>query len=305
MKNVLLKKKSGFTAQRRMDLGFIWIMLAIPILHWLIFWLYVNFDSILLAFKIPSGEWSTVSLESVFLSLKEGGSELNTAIKNTFLYFIKDTLMIPFQLLLAYFLHKKIKFYGFFRVMFYLPVLISGVAMVQLYSSMIAPSGPIGDLLKSFGVNPVPQFLGDSRYATNAILIYTIWVGLGGHLLILCGALARIPIDILESAKIDGANNVRELTDFIIPLMWPTLSTLFILNLTGIFSAGGPILLFDSSKMDVKITTIAYWIFDKVYTGGAAAYNEVAATGLIFTLVGVPVIMTLKWLIEKVPQVDY
>ncbi len=288
-----------------MDSRFVWTMLFIPIAHWLLFWLYVNFDSIMLAFKIPSGEWSTVSLQSVFLSLKDGGSELNTAIKNTLLYFVKDTLMIPLQLLLAYFLHKKIKLYGFFRVMFYLPVLISGVAMVQLYSSMIAPSGPIGELLKELGVKPVPQFLADSRYATNAILIYTIWVGLGGHLLILSGALVRIPIDVLESARIDGVNNAQELLYFIAPLMWPTLSTLFILNLTGIFSAGGPILLFDSSKMDVKITTISYWIFDKIYAGDASAYNEVAATGLVFTLVGVPVIMFLKWLIEKVPQVEY
>ena len=288
-----------------MDSLFVWPMLLIPIVHWLLFWLYVNFDSIMLAFKIPSGEWSTVSLQTVFLSLKEGGSELNVAIKNTFIYFFKDTLMIPLQLLLAYFLHKKIRLYGFFRVMFYLPVLISGVAMVQLYSSMIAPSGPIGDLLKAFGVNPVPQFLADSRYATSAILIYTIWVGLGGHLLILSGALVRIPIDVLESARLDGVNNAQELLYFIVPMMWPTLSTLFILNLTGIFSAGGPILLFDSSKIDVKITTISYWIFDKVYVGGPAAYNEVAATGLVFTLVGVPVIMFLKWLIEKVPQVEY
>lgn len=89
----------------------------------------------------------------------------------------------------------------------------------------------------------------------------------------------------------------------VVPLIWPTMSTLLILNLTGIFGAGGPILLF--TKGAAKTTTIGYWIFDKIKYHGTAAYNEVSAVGLLFTLVGVPVILFFKWLIEKIPVVDY
>ena len=46
-------------------------------------------------------------------------------------------------------------------------------------------------------------------------------------------------------------------------------------------------------------------MFEKVWKNGAAAYNEVSATGLILTLIGAPVILFIRWLIEKVPKVEY
>ena len=122
-------------------------------------------------------------------------------------------------------------------------------------------------------------------------------------MLLLCGALARIPLEILESARLDGINPLKELVFMILPLIWSTLSTLFILQMTKLFTASGPILLFTGGAY--QTTTIGFWIFSKVAYQGAGAYNSVAAAGLIFTAVGAPIILFIKWLIEKIPVVEY
>lgn len=286
---------------------FVVAILVIPIVHWLIFWFGVNINSILMAFQLPTGEWSLETLQTVVREIVGNQSNadinLNTAIKNTFIYFIKDLLMLPFHLIIAYFFYKKIPGYRVYQVIFYLPSIISGVAFSTMFSSFIASSGPLGVLLKNMGVNPVPQLLANSDYATKTILFYTIWIGWGGNMLLLGGALARVPLEILESARLDGIKPWQELVYMILPLIWSTLSTLLILNMTSLFLADGPILLFTAGKY--QTSTIGYWIFDKVYYQGIGAYNSVAAAGLVFTVVGTPIILFVKHLIEKVPVVEY
>lgn len=302
MEEKTVKKK--MTQKQKIDTLFIWSMLAIPIIYWFVFYLYVNLDSIVLSFRKLDGTITSGYLDAAWFQLTTGGSELLAALKNTFTYFAKDVLMIPVQLTIAYFLYKKIWGAKYFRIFFYLPALISGVVMVTAYSSLIAPYGPVGELIKSiFG--ECPSFLADSRYATKAIVIYTVWLGFGGNMLIFGGSLARIPMDLFEAARLDGITPLKEMIYLIWPLMWPTLSTVLILNLTGIFGAGGPILLFDSAKLNVGIDTLGYWMFERIWKNGAAAYNQVAATGLILTVFGAPVIMLLRWAIDRIPKVEY
>jgi ABC-type sugar transport system permease subunit len=242
-------------------------------------------------------------LKEIFSNDSNAEINLNTSIKNTFIYFIKDILMLPFHLLIAYFFYKKLAGYRVFQVIFYLPSIISGVAFSTMFSNFIALSGPIGVLLSSAGVNPVPEFLANSDYATATILFYTIWIGWGGNMLLLGGALARVPLEILESARLDGISPAKELIYMILPLIWSTLSTLLILSMTSLFIADGPILLFTRGKF--QTATIGYWIFDRVYFQGVGAYNSVAAAGLVFTVIGAPIILFVKWLIERVPVVEY
>lgn len=309
-KNV--RKKSSMKTAKRKDLIFICVMLSIPIVQWLVFWFGVNINSILMAFQNPMGEWDLVSFKAVFNSLKDVESEwgLGVAVQNTFKYFVKDFCMLFLHLLIAYFFYKKIWGKRIFQVVLYIPSIISAVAMVEVFSNFIAADGPLGILLQNIGekFDPnyiVPAFLARSDTATATILFYTVWLGWGGNMLLLGGALARIPLEIIESARLDGIGTWREIFHIIIPLIWPTVSTILILMLTGLFTADGPILLFLKGKMLYKTHTIGYWIYCSVIGVGTSAYNQVSAAGLLFTVVGVPIIMSLRWLIEKVPAAEY
>ena len=290
---------------RKCDVAFICAVLAGPILYFAVFWVYVNINSILMAFQIPMGDWSMLSMKIVFKQLSEGGSDLRIAIRTTWIYFTISILTIPFHVIISYFLYRRVHGYKFFQICFYLPSIISTLVICQMFQDFVNPDGPLGNILQFFGMdyNDIPFFLKNSDYAMKTMVFYTLWIGWGGHMLLLGGALARVPVEVLEAGRLDGINTFQEIVKLVFPLLWPTISTFIILALTGILTASGPILAM--TKGAYETTTISYWIYDKLYYTGTSAYNEVSAMGLIFTCVGVPVILFLKWLIEKIPVAEY
>ena len=123
-------------------------------------------------------------------------------------------------------------------------------------------------------------------------------------MILLGGALARVPLEVVESARLDGVGSGKELVSIILPLVWPTMSTLFLLKLTTMFTAQGPALVFfGNDAMGHKAGNIAFYIF--YYSVADRNDNMVSAAGLIFTSLGVPLVMFLRWLVEKVPVVEY
>ena len=118
--------------------------------------------------------------------------------------------------------------------------------------------------------------------------------------------MSRIPAEVIESAKLDGCGMWRELVSMVLPLMFPTIATVVVFTCTGIFSSSGPVLLMTGGEFET--TTIAFWIFNNVRGdsfGGVSQYNLVSAAGLFFTVIGVPLILLVRWLLEKVPPVEY
>ena len=295
------KRKRGLTPSKRGQTLFLTVMLIVPIVQWAIFWLYVNIQTILLGFQTRIGEWTLSNFRQLFYELGTAGSNINTAVLNTLRYFATNVCVIMvLALIISYFMFRQIKGARVFRIIFYLPAIISAVAMTTVFENFIAPTGPVGYIFESLG-REAPELLADSSTATNTIIFYTVWTGFGTNILLFTGAMSRVPMSVLESAKLDGAGMGREFVSIILPLIWPTISTLLILNCTSIFSASGPILLFTSGGYGT--TTIGYWIFDMVYNYNS--YNMVSAAGLFFTCIGVPFIMLVRWLIEKIPAVEY
>lgn len=83
-KSVMQSKiKKFFSGQT----GFLFFMLAIPIINWLVFWLYVNLNSILLAFQRASGGWTLDNFVHFWQSLTIEGNEMNISVRNTFLIY--------------------------------------------------------------------------------------------------------------------------------------------------------------------------------------------------------------------------
>ena len=82
---------------------------------------------------------------------------------------------------------------------------------------------------------------------------------------------------------------------------------MLVLQMAGIFGASGPILYFTQGKFDT--TTLSYWMFTEVYGngtfGGTGTYGAVSAAGMIFTAIGLPIILFVKWLTGKIEVVEY
>jgi ABC-type sugar transport system permease subunit len=207
---------------------------------------------------------------------------------------------------LAYFLSKGVKFANLFRVIFFLPSILSTVVLAMAYRFMFNPEfGPVNKLFVNIFGSAPDWFSGLSPTAMPLVFFFTVWSGLGYKMLLLSGAVQRIPIEVLEAGKIDGVSLRREMFQIVLPLVMPTITTLFILNTLGIFGYFlHPFLLTgEAGGVNGSTGTVALRVVSMMQHGSG---EDAAAIGLLFSLIGVPFIMFIKWFMEKLtPDVDF
>lgn len=180
---------------------FILAMIIVPLINFLLFYLYVNIDSILLAFRQEKGGELFFTWDNFKMMFQEFSGGINSdksillALKNTMVFFSTSLLVIlPLTVFVAYFIYKKIPGYKFFRVVFFLPSIISSVVLTMLFANIVGVNGPVASLMqKILGLERVPELLGQDEYALGTIVVYCIWTGFGTNLILLNGAMARIP----------------------------------------------------------------------------------------------------------------
>lgn len=168
---------------------------------------------------------------------------------NTVYYtFISVFLRLVVGLIIALLLNQKIKFLGFFRTLYYLPYVITGVAVALLWMWILDPTYGILNYFLSFLHLPGPKWLFDEHWAKPAFIIMGLW-SVGGTMLIYLAALQGIPTQMYEAAKIDGANSWQAFWKITLPLLTPAIFFLFITGVIGTFqvftssfimTAGGP-----------------------------------------------------------------
>ncbi|MCL2752262.1 MAG: sugar ABC transporter permease [Firmicutes bacterium] len=277
---------------------FITVMLFVPVVHFILFWGVVNFNSILLSFRRldPSTGNMFFTFEN-FKSLPRRweSDSLRICFTNTFLTFgFLAGFLLPWGFFVTYFLYKKIPGSGLWRTMFFIPTVMPALAMTAIFVHLVDFQGPVGKLWSLFGKQP-PFFLIEASIAKYTVLLYIFLTNFGGQFILFSGAMARIPQEVVEAAYIDGAGMRTEVFRITLPLCWPTISMLLLLNVAGLFMASGPILLL--TRGFAETGTVAFWIFVKVTQNDL---NLSAALGLFCTVVLFPVVLLARWGLGKV-----
>lgn len=277
--------------------------LAIPIINFLIFFVYTNISSFFMAFQRPIYDGATEmyftmeNFQKVFNSFfVDADGTLRTGLINTVLFYLSGTLIImPVSILMSYFIYKKIPGYRSFRFIAYLPQIIASSALVIIFKYSLSSGGPLAAIYKAVGreySNPLIREPG----AIITLLIYNVMFGFGGNLIVYGGAMGSINAEVLEAGELDGCTWFQELIYLIIPMMWATLSTSFILGLAGILGASGPILAF--TKGQYGTTTLSFQIYNLV--SGVNGYKDLyyaSAIGITMTVIMFPMVMALKRLV--------
>ena len=294
----VLNKKKKIDWKRTL---FIIGMLAYPILHFVIFFIYVNIDSVLMTFQTFDYEhekfiWGFENYRRFFLeTFNPNYYQIRTAVFNSLLFGFNDILLVLISLVLAYFFFKKIPGRQFFRIVFFLPSIISIVVYTMAYTFMFEPElGPINQLITAFGGNE-PLWFADKWLTRFLIASYCLWVGTGYNILIFGGAMANLNSEVIEYAKLDGVGMFRELFQIILPMIWPTLSVAFLGSVTTIFTLFLQVQLIGGDTIAAP-RTIAYMI-----NGSVSSNPEWAATiGICFTIVATPMILFVKKMIDYI-----
>ena len=159
-------------------------------------------------------------------------------------------LQLAVALILAEVLNQGLRAKAFYRAVFFLPVVISGVVVTILWKQLYATeTGVLNSLLMSMGLNRV-EWLTDPLIAMPAIAIMATWKNVGLYIILLLAGLQSIPRQVYEAATVDGAGKVAQFLRITIPMINPVLLTVVILSTINGFSlfiepyvmtGGGPI----------------------------------------------------------------
>ena len=296
-KNVSKEKKK--TLRKRYF--FMFCFLVFPIVNFLVFYVYANFNSIVMAFQRPiydGGEGYVWTLDNfkriVELFGSAGGGVLTEALINTVLFWISGMLIgLPISVLSCYFFFVKIPGSKLFRAVMYLPNIITSSALVVLFKYAIGYGGPLDALASRMGIEYIYP-LTEKPFAILTIIFYSVMFGFGTNIILIGGAMNGINVEMLEAARIDGCNWFQELTRIILPTIWPTVSTIIILSLASLLGSTGPILAF--TKGEAGTMTLSFYIY-KLVSGvgtGVTDLNLACAVGLAMTVVSLPFVFIVK-----------
>lgn len=294
---------------------FIAELIIIPVINFIIFWVYVNFDTILLTFKrfdVPTASYVWRWFDgyiSVFKSMILGGDpgEFN-AFVNSFRAILINVIILPVTFVISYSFYKKIRFRKFFQVVFFLPNIISLVVLCMMVRHMFSSDyGPIALVIEKITGHPTDWLGYNSDKMWGIITVFCIWAGLGGNTVILCGAMQRIPEDIIEAARLDGIGFLREAWSIVLPLVMPTVGVFMIGVMTSPLSFTlQPMLIAVNPGIDNKFMTIGWYIFTSVDTGGSGNMIQAATIGMMFSMLLLPVIIAVRILVKKfTPDVQF
>jgi len=211
---------------------------------------------------------------------------------NTALFaLVQVGLMVLMSLITALVLNGKILGRGFFRGVFFYPVLLSPVVVALVWKWILQREGLLNALLHGAGVAG-PVWLNDAHWAFFWSVFVSIWAHMGFYTLILLAGLQAIPADLYEAAEMDSASPWRRFYRITLPLLMPNLIVVIVLALIRavqifdeifVLTGGGP----GSATLFIVqfIYQTAFAESIRLYGLAAAASLVLAATLLILTLV--------------------
>lgn len=295
----------GYSKAEKRRFPFVAMMLAFPILQFLIFYVYVNINTFVLAFTDIQGNFSLINFQEIIKEWKTPTlMSLQSSVGRSMITWCCMTFLVfPMQILFTYALYKKVAGEMIFRVIFFLPSILGSAIISTLFRYLL--DGPISGILYELGwiseeVYQMGFFFGPVSFKT--ILVYGIWLGLTGNIVVLTGAMSRIPEEVLEYAKLDGVGFFREFFQIVLPLIWPTISTLLIYMIAGIFTADyGTYLLTGWGNPDASTMGyyMSHYLFYLTESGSTAGAHYPAAIGVCVTIITLPVCLIIRHLLEK------
>lgn len=283
---------------------FIVCMLFIPISCFLIYGVYANLGGLLLSFQSYSKEQEKVVFVGLnnyklFFSLFERfkyGKMIGVSLG----YFLVVLLIsLPISILVAFCLYKKVPLGNAIAVILFIPNILQLSLLGEYYRQLFDPSTGIlykfFNFLLGYDASNAPSYLTDPRYSNIMLYIYTISFGFGYNAILLWGAMTRIPTELVEAAKLDGANTFYEFIHITIPVIWQTLSMVIVITCMVPFTIYmQPLIIAFNGQAET--TTIALLSIQELT---ANPYYS-AAISVMIACVSIPFIFIVKKILNKV-----
>lgn len=205
------------------------------------------------------------------------------SIRNTFVYtFCQVPITIAIAFLLALAASRKRKTSRLYELMFAFPMAVSMSVAALIFKLLLNPQ--IGALNHILNIDCL--WFNGEHTAMPAIIILGVWLGLGMDFLFLLAAVRGVSDDLIEAARIDGANFWHQLKDIYLPMVSPTVFYLVCTNLATSMMMSGPVIVLTKGGPNNATSTVIYYMYKKafeIYNYGAS--YAAAIVGFVFAFI--------------------
>ncbi len=300
------KKRPKLTKKVLIKYGFVWSILAYPVLLFLVFFVYVNFNSIIMAFQERSftGEvigWVGLKNFGDFIKNIADSPLLSISLKNSFILYLAGLLIgMTFQIIFSYFLFRKFWGSTVVRFIVMLPAIISEFIVCLVFKKFV--EGALPTMFETlFGWKSFPNLISDTNYTFGTVVFYSVWMSFTTSLVMYPNAMNQIPDEVLESGRIDGIQmGLQELFYMVLPQIFPTITTFLITGFSSLLTSTGPLVAFFMINAPQQAFTMGYYYYVEVAgSQSQILYPYLAAGGLLMTAIMAPLTFLLKWALER------
>lgn len=300
------KVKKSKNISRRGDLLFHSLLLVWPVLQFCVFYIGVNFNSFRLAFEGMNGKPTFEWFANLFDPAQYYFDIISTAFLRSLKYYATSTVIsVPLALLFAFYIYKKHFGSKFFRLLLFLPSILSSMVMVVLFNRFVngALIAVIQDINPSF--TKISLFSGAEGYDAY-VIFFNILIGFGTTVLIYSNSMGEISPEVTEAAHLDGANTLQEIFHIVLPSIYSNISVFIVTGLATIFV--NQYNLFSFFKDGVTNGgTLGYYIYLNVSSvaqdiadpSNALVYHQFSALGLVLTAITIPITFLVRYLLRR------
>jgi len=233
------------------------------------------------------GEPAWVGLGN-FGAILASGSEFLPAIRhNLFLTFVPGVITLSLALFFAYTIHQRVAGARLFRVAFFFPNVISGVAVALLWILIYSTTdvGMLNNLLKAMGRHEPIAFT-ESGNLLWAIVPMSVWSATGFFMILFLAAMENIPETYYEAARLDGASAAGQFRHITLPLMWDVLTTGVVFLVVGGLKFFDAIYVMENGRPSKATHTMSTLLYSKVFQEYNIGYGTAISVMLFLLVLG-------------------
>lgn len=206
------------------------------------------------------------------------------------LYLILFYAILPLVvgLILAAILRRgQVRGMGFFRVLIFMPQVIALVVVAVAWRQIYTPNGTLNSLLGLIGIESDTGWLGEPNLALTAVGIIGFWLSTGLVMLLLLAGMNRIPNDLYEASRLDGAGPVREFFAITLPAVRAEITTALVLTIIAALKTFDLVYMTTAGGPGTATTVPAYEVYNRAFQlkqVGSASAVAIVLTLMVFLI---------------------
>ena len=293
------------------DALFFYGLLILPVAQFIIFYIIVNFNSILLSFQRYDSSTAgfTFLSDNIFKNYKSVfemtsmGVDLKTLFLNSIILWAAIVVFgtIP-AIIFSYYIYRKRALCHFFKFFLFLPSIIPSILLTTVFKNFMVDCVSNILVVKGYPLSGLGLLNPSPDTAFPILLIYYIWISFGSQVLFYTNAMAQVSPSLVEAGKLDGCGEGRLLLHVVLPGILPTVKTFIIASIAGLFT--NQMMLFNiygTIDHAPKIATIGYFLYSFAAPGpdNYDNYPLMSAFGLCCSVIAIAAIFGVNKLFKR------